>query len=221
MLLTHFGLAPPRAASIRVLDRQTQHGVRFLLPQTPPPPRLANACVNHAAIQAFRQRSCISIWKAVFNELLEMSVFLRHGCLGVFVGGIRGFLWRLPVNAIASAIKGDDILRLVTSQSTEVHVITQDLGLYLFFQVSWGSLSFSMVNIFYAEHVLWTAFSQGSNTTEECETLLKKAVVRNSAVNFIISVTFNIFWWCSCVRDKCCVSPRTGIHVSYMLSYTF
>lgn len=56
--------------------------------------------------------------------------------MGVFVGGIRGFLWRLPVNAIASAIKGDDILRLVTSQSTEVRVITQDLGLYLFFQVS-------------------------------------------------------------------------------------
>lgn len=37
-------------------------------------------------------------------------------------------------------------------------------------------------------------FSQGSDTTEECETLLKKAVVRNSAVNFIISFTFNIFW---------------------------
>lgn len=37
---------------------------------------------------------------------------------------------------MASAINGDDVFRLVTSQSTEVHVITQDSRLYLFFQVS-------------------------------------------------------------------------------------
>lgn len=94
-----FWLGPPGLPSVHVLGRQTQHSVRFLLPQTPPPPRLANACVKHAAIQAFRQRSYISIWKAVFNELLELSVYLRNGCLGVFEGGIRGFLWRFPVNA--------------------------------------------------------------------------------------------------------------------------
>lgn len=148
-------------------------------------------------------------------------MYLRNGCLGVFEDGICGFLWRLPVMPMASAIKGDNVFRLVTSQSTEVHVITQDLGVVFVFPSVLRKSFFPMVNIFYLEHILWTVFSQGSDTTEECETSLKKAVVRNSAVHFIISVTFNIFWWCSYVRDKCCVSPynwhlcelRTELHI--------
>lgn len=34
---------------------------------------------------------------------------------------------------VASAIKDDNVFRLVTSQSTEVHVITQDLGVVFVF----------------------------------------------------------------------------------------
>lgn len=34
---------------------------------------------------------------------------------------------------MASAVKGDCVFRLVTSQSTKVHVITQDLGIVFVF----------------------------------------------------------------------------------------
>lgn len=52
-----------------------------------------------------------------------------------------------------------------------------------------------MMNIFLCRTCTVNCVQPGSDTTEECETLLKKAVVRNPAMNFIISVTFfNIFW---------------------------
>lgn len=47
-----------------------------------------------------------------------------------------------------SAIKGDNVFGLVTSQSTEVHVITQDLGVVLVFPSVFRKSFFSMVNIF-------------------------------------------------------------------------
>lgn len=50
---------------------------------------------------------------------------------------------------VASAIKGGYVFRLVTSQSTEVHVITQDLGVvFVFPNVLRKSFFFPMVNIF-------------------------------------------------------------------------
>lgn len=50
---------------------------------------------------------------------------------------------------MASFIKGDNAFRLVTSQSTEVHVITQDLRVvFVFPSVLRKSFFFSMVNIF-------------------------------------------------------------------------
>lgn len=55
---------------------------------------------------------------------------------------------------MASAIKGDNVFRLVTSQSTEVHVITQDLGVVFVFPSVLRKSFFPMVNIFYLEHIL-------------------------------------------------------------------
>lgn len=57
---------------------------------------------------------------------------------------------------MASAIKGDYVFRLVTSQSTEVHVITQDLGVvFVFPSVLRKSFVFFYGEyFFYVEHVL-------------------------------------------------------------------
>lgn len=211
MLLTHFGLGPPGCHQTvcwtgkhsTVWDSCCLQLLLLQDLQMPVSIMLQSRHSDKEAIFQYEEQFLINYLNCQYIWEMDVWVYLKVAS----VGFSEGFQLMLGM-PMASAIKGDDVFRVVTSQSTEVHVITQDLGVvFVFPNVLRKSLFFLWWIFFYVEHVLWTVFSQGVILLK-CETLLKKAVVRNPAVNFIISVTFfNIFWWCSCVRDKCCVSP--------------
>lgn len=59
---------------------------------------------------------------------MDVQVYLKVASVG-FSEGFQ----LMPGMPMASAVKGDDVFGLVTSQSTEVHVITQDLGVVFVF----------------------------------------------------------------------------------------
>lgn len=75
--------------------------------------------------------------KLYFN--MRSSFYWITWIVGVFEKWMFGCICRwhpwvsLKSMHMASAVKGDCVFRLVTSQSTEVHVITQDLGIVFVF----------------------------------------------------------------------------------------